>query len=378
MDLPTDDAPAHASVSAIAHARREPSVAAALAAKQRLRLRSFWFASIFSALYVVVLTAFFAYGGVDRGTLIEASVIVAVLILVFFGLIRSGLNLKFPDPSLTAWQMQAAVGTMLYVVYHAPETRLAFNAFFFAALLFAMLRHSGGKLALLGAVSVLSFALVVWLRYLRNGDGEMLRQDMLLCGVMAVTFPWFIFIGDHVKRLKRGLTEASVRLEDIEERAQHDELTGIYNRRALMLAMEEARKQADATGEPLSLCVIDLDLFKRFNDEYNHLVGDRVLKEFAQAAQAELRATDVFGRYGGEEFVKILRQTALAGAKADAERLRARISHLDLRIPDRVDPLTVSIGVAQYQPGETINQTFARADAALYRAKQGGRNRVEG
>jgi diguanylate cyclase (GGDEF)-like protein len=377
MDQPTDGAPAHASVSEIAHAPREPSVAATLAFKQRLRLRRLWFASTFSAIYVLVLTVFFTYGGVDRGTLIEASVMVVVLISVFFGLIRSGLNLRFPDPSLTVWQMAAAVATMLYVVYHAPETRLAFNAFFFVALLFAMLRHSGRKLALLGAASVLSFALVVWLRYLRNGDAEALRLDMLLCGVMALTFPWFIFIGDHVKRLKRGLTEASVRLEDIEERAQHDELTGIFNRRALMLAMEEAKTRADATGEPLSLCVIDLDLFKRFNDEYNHLVGDRVLQEFAQAAQAELRATDVFGRYGGEEFVKILRQTALAGAKADAERLRARISHLDLRIPDRVDPLTVSIGVAQYQPGETINQTFARADAALYRAKQGGRNRVE-
>jgi diguanylate cyclase (GGDEF)-like protein len=101
------------------------------------------------------------------------------------------------------------------------------------------------------------------------------------------------------------------------------------------------------------------------------------LRAFAREVRAGLRATDVFGRYGGEEFVQICRHTDLAGAVADAERLRKRISALDVPIPRSIGRLSVSIGVAQYRPGEGIMQTFARADHALYKAKRRGRNRVE-
>ena len=99
--------------------------------------------------------------------------------LAFYCVFRFGLNLRFPDPSLTGWQFLASVFTMLYVVYRAPETRLAFTAFFFVALMFGMLRHSGRKVAVLGAISLLGFALVVWLRYAGNDDAEMLRVDVL-------------------------------------------------------------------------------------------------------------------------------------------------------------------------------------------------------
>jgi predicted signal transduction protein with EAL and GGDEF domain len=112
---------------------------------------------------------------------------------------------------------------------------------------------------------------------------------------MVVTLPWFLFIGGHVKRLQRGLTEVHIKLEDIEEQARRDDLTGVYNRRAIFVAMEESKQRADAAGEPLSICMIDVDLFKRYNDEFDHLTGDRVLRAFALAVQEGLRATDVLG-----------------------------------------------------------------------------------
>jgi diguanylate cyclase (GGDEF)-like protein len=345
--------------------------------KQRLRLRRFLLASTFSALYLVVLAIFYTQDKIDRETLFEACAIVTALILGFFGVFRLGLNLRFPDPSLTVFQMLAAVLTMLFVVYRAPDTRLAFAAFFFVALMFGMLRSSGTKLAVLGFVSLAAFALVIWGRYANNHDAEMLRLDMLQLVVIAMTFPWLVFIGGRVKRLQRDLVDVNIKLEDIEEKARHDDLTGVYNRRALMAAMEEAKQRAHAAGEPLSICVIDLDLFKRYNDEFDHLTGDQVLRIFAQAVRDGLRSTDVFGRYGGEEFVQIMPHTALAGAMLDAERLRNRISTLDIPIARSIGPLTVSVGVAQYRPGETIVQTFARADGALYKAKLLGRNRVE-
>jgi diguanylate cyclase len=345
--------------------------------KQRLRLRRFVQASIFSVLYLVVLVIFYTQDKVDRETLFEACAIVATIIFGFFIVFRLGLNLRFPDPSLTVFQLLAAVFTMLFVVYRAPDTRLAFTAFFFVALMFGMLRCSGTKLAMLGLVSLAAFALVIGCRYSDNHDAETARLDMLQFVVIAITFPWFLFIGGRVKRLQRDLLEVNIKLEDIEEQARHDDLTGVYNRRALMVAMEESKQRANASGEPLSICVIDLDLFKRYNDEFDHLTGDRVLQAFAQAARDGLRSTDVFGRYGGDEFVQILPHTALAGAMLDAERLRNRISTLEIPFAPSMGPLTVSVGVAQYRPGETIVQSFARADGALYKAKQLGRNRVE-
>jgi diguanylate cyclase len=345
--------------------------------KQRLRLRRFMLASIFSALYLLVLVLFYTQDKVDRETLVQACVIVATVVIGFFIVFRLGFNLWFADPSLTVFQLLAAVSTMLFGVYRAPESRLAFTAFFFVALMFGMLRCSGTKLAVLGSVSLAAFALVIWRRYSENHDTDMLRLDVLQCVVIAVTFPWLVFLGGRVKQLQRDLREVNIKLEDIEEKASRDDLTGVYNRRALMVAMEQSRQRADVTGEPLSICVIDLDLFKRYNDEFDHLTGDLVLQAFARAVRDGLRSTDILGRYGGEEFVQILPHTALAGAFLDAERLRNRISTLDIPFARSMGPLTVSVGVAQYMPGETIVQTFARADGALYKAKQLGRNRVE-
>ena len=345
--------------------------------KQYLRLRRFLQASIFSVLYLLVLAIFYTQDKVDRETLFEACAIVVTIIFGLFFVFRLGFNLRFADPSLTVFQLLAAVFTMLFVVYRAPESRLAFTAFFFVALMFGMLRCSGTKLAVLGLVSLAGFALVIWRRYSDNHDAEMLRLDMLQFVVIAITYPWFVFIGGRVKQLQRDLLDVNIKLEDIEEKARRDDLTGIYNRRALMVAMETSKQRAHATGEPLSICVIDLDLFKRYNDEFDHLTGDRVLQAFARAVQDGLRSTDIFGRYGGEEFVQILPHTALAGAMLDAERLRNRISTLDISFARAMGPLTISVGVAQYRVGETIIQTFARADGALYKAKQLGRNRVE-
>jgi len=273
--------------------------------------------------------------------------------------------------------MFAALFTMLYVLYRAPDTRAAFTAFFFVALMFGLLRSSGRPGTVAGVVTLAAYLLIIWMRYVGDQDSSVLRKDLLQFAVMAVTLPWFLFIGQHVKRLGRQLTEVHIKLEDIAEQARYDELTKVYNRRALLAAMEEAKQRADAAGDGLSLCMIDLDHFKRFNDEMDHLAGDQVLRVFAQTARSGLRGNDVFGRYGGEEFVQILPHTPLAGGVREAERLRQRVARADLGNASRLGPLTVSIGVAQYRPGETITASLARADAALLRAKQAGRDRVE-
>lgn len=345
--------------------------------RQRLRMRRFAFASVFSIVYLVVLAVFYSQDKVDPATLIQAGLFVFAFIVAFFCLFRTGVNLRFSDPSLTGWQFFAAVLTMLFVVYRAAETRVVFASFFVVALMFGMFRRNSKVVAIMGSVSILLFALVAALRYVTKGDDDMLRLDLLQCFVMAVTFPWILFVGGYMYRIEQGLSEARVKLVDIAEQARRDELTGIYNRRALIAAMHDHKQRADTTGEPFSICMIDIDLFKRYNDEFDHLTGDDVLRRFAHTAQSGLRTTDFLGRYGGEEFVQILPQTVLAGAVADAERLRRRIRTLEVPVSRDVGPFTVSIGVAQYAPHESIDETLARADRALYRAKRLGRDRVE-
>src|SRR5580698_11164661 len=187
--------------------------------KQRLRLRRFMLASIFSVLYLLVLVLFYTQDKVDRVTLLQTCAIVAAIIFALYIIFRLGFNLRFPDPSLTVIQLLAAVFTMLFGVYRAPDTRLAFTAFFFVALMFGMLRCSGRKLAVLGSVSLAAFAGVIWRHYSNNHDTDMLRLDMLQFVVIAATFPWLVFIGGRVKQLQRDLRAVNIKLEDIEEKA---------------------------------------------------------------------------------------------------------------------------------------------------------------
>ena len=125
--------------------------------------------------------------------------------------------------------------------------------------------------------------------------------------------------------------------------------------------------------------MLDIDYFKQYNDKYGHLAGDRVLMSVGEAADAPLRTNDLFARYGGEEFSALLPETAMAQALIVAERLRERISSTEPGILAGVQlpKVTVSIGVAEYRPGYTLETLVAAADLAMYRAKNNGRNCVK-
>ena len=344
--------------------------------KQALRMRRSLLASGFSLVYLFVLYVYYSQGMVDRKTLIEASVLVISLIVFFYAAFRSGLNLRMRDPSLTAPQLLAAVFTMLYVLYQARATREALGVFLFVAFLFGMLRLSTRELLLLTAISLTGLAVVIALRVHSGEATEMLRSDLVHWFVLAVTMPWFIRIGGYIRRLREDLADASIKLEDIEDQARRDELTGVFNRRVLMAALQAEKNRCDRTGDVFCVCIIDIDFFKRVNDEIGHLAGDEVLRKFARAVQQELRATDVFGRYGGEEFMQILPHTNIDGAITYADRIRVQALGLDFSEFAKGCSITVSIGLTQYLRSESVTETLSRADAALYGAKRAGRDRV--
>ena len=168
------------------------------------------------------------------------------------------------------------------------------------------------------------------------------------------------------------------RMRRLRELAATDPLTGVANRRSIERLGEEAMAAARATGEGLCVLILDIDHFKPVNDRYGHLTGDRALARVAGACSAALRQFDQLGRIGGEEFMVLLPRTRMAQARQVAERMRAAVEALEFADIDPGLRLSVSIGVAELRAGDQDLQALcARADAALYAAKDGGRNRME-
>ncbi|MEA2424861.1 MAG: hypothetical protein QOH13_1271, partial [Thermoleophilaceae bacterium] len=168
--------------------------------------------------------------------------------------------------------------------------------------------------------------------------------------------------------------------ETVQQQALTDELTGLFNVRQFHSRLENEIDRAERFATPLSLVMLDIDKFKSVNDNHGHQQGDRVLVEVARVLRRLSRDVDLPARYGGEELAVVLPQTDLAGAEQQAERMRSAIEAMQIV---RLDgggllPITASFGVASF-PGEGADKTglVAAADAALYRAKRGGRNRVE-
>lgn len=177
-------------------------------------------------------------------------------------------------------------------------------------------------------------------------------------------------------------SQASIALENarlhhtIQRQATTDDLTGLVNRRRFLEALDGEIVRAEALGTPVSIVLVDLDDFKLVNDRFGHAAGDELLRQFAARTLVHLRDVDVAGRLGGEEFAVVVPETNAAGAAAVAERLRRSLATLPLPAGAESALVTASFGVAERVPGEGGSDLLRRADAALYRAKREGRNRV--
>jgi diguanylate cyclase len=175
------------------------------------------------------------------------------------------------------------------------------------------------------------------------------------------------------------IAELRQNLEVVRREAMTDALTGIPNRKFFESRLREAARDAMESGETLSLLIADIDHFKQFNDTYGHQLGDQVLRLVARTLTDCVKGRDTPARYGGEEFAIILPQTRLTDAGGLAEQIRRSMMRRRIvrkNTGDDFGTITLSIGVAAYRPGEQLLETVRRADAALYRAKRGGRNRV--
>lgn len=344
--------------------------------KQAVRMRRFYMAASTSVLVLFLIFVCSWLGFIDVKILTIAGCLIVFIILFFYVLFRSKLNLKFRDPSLTAPQMLASSLAMVYVMHNAGAARGIFLIVIIMIFVFGVFRLSAREFLQISLVVLLAYVILVWPLVMNENRTSDSSLAILYGIVLLVVLPWFAIMGAYIGRLRYQLNKSIVELESSQAIAVRDDLTGAYNRRYLMGALHKEKNRSDRGGEPFSVCLIDIDYFKRINDTKGHLVGDQVLRLLTLAIQPDVRTTDYFGRFGGEEFLLILAETPLNGACSYAERLREKIERLQFVEVDAEIKITVSIGVTQYRPREEISTTLNRSDMALYDAKAKGRNRV--
>jgi diguanylate cyclase (GGDEF)-like protein len=349
---------------------------------QAHRIRRYLIAVGTSLLVLLLMALLNFHGHLQGSAVIYSAGAMFFFFVLYYVLFRSGLNLRMTDPSLTHAQMLSGLSVIAYAMFHATyEGRGMLLYVFLVTFLFGLFRLNSQQLLRLALFAIALYGSVLAALWFLQPENFHLQLELLRWSVAAVVLFWFALMGGYIGRMRKQLSESNTKLEEavqkIQDLATRDELTEVPNRRYLMDVLRHEAARSARSGAPFCVCIVDIDLFKRINDQLGHHVGDEVLRDFARGVANETRATDFFGRYGGEEFLLILTHTTLAGAEIRAERLRKSATKMKLPGLGADAHLTISIGVAQHAPGASFEETVKRADEALYRAKNSGRNRVE-
>lgn len=329
----------------------------------------------------VVMSCYLA--GVLPGWVLTAYAISVVLInATFFGLIYTGLNLRLRRPDMTLEQVVMSVVPGLFAIYYieAPLARAAFLLLAVVPMIFGILGLDIRRSLLAGLLIFSSYVALIGLMVLTEPQRiSPVGDTILLIGFLG-TILQIALLGGYMNGLRLKLRARNAELHEamdtIAELVNRDDLTGTFNRRYLLDVIERESDRSRRGAGAYSVAIFDVDHFKNVNDGYGHLAGDRVLTAVAETINTRIRKIDCFGRYGGEEFLLIMPQTELAGARHKAEQLRAAVAGVSFETIAPELSVTVSAGVATHLTGEPFTDTIRRADHALYAAKENGRNRV--
>jgi diguanylate cyclase len=343
---------------------------------QTLRLKRFFMALGSYLMWLAICTLFYSQGEMQRGTveiLVIASFGIIACNLLIYSIIRTGFNKRFKDPSLTLLQMIIATFWVMVIAYYADNMRSLVLLTYLVVFIFGLFRLNVWQFLFLSVFAVVNYSLVIFL--LRNINPALVtKTDMLTIVILALVLPWFSLVGGYITRLRAQISHA---LATIERLAIMDDLTQVFNRRQMFKILENQKALVARGVHPFSICIFDLDHFKKVNDTYGHTAGDIVLKTVAQETQRNLRNIDHIARYGGEEFILILTNSEKNDAMICAERIRTMVSKIEFENMPADFRITISVGVTEYKPSEVIQDAINRADTALYRAKINGRNKVE-
>jgi diguanylate cyclase len=298
-----------------------------------------------------------------------------------FVIYRYGWNLRLRDPSLFLAQQSLAIILAFGLALAAPQIAIQPFGTWIAISFFGFMAPTRRYVYITWGASLVAatIALAIGGSRIAMPTSTLAGQGLtgaVVLGVLARGIGVTDFVAGLRRRLKEKNEALRAALARIEILAQQDELTGLANRRSVLQWLGEQLSLCERSGHPLTIALLDLDHFKSINDDFGHPAGDRVLEIFSRHALAAIRATDRFGRYGGEEFLVVLVATSLQAARDPLERIRSEIAACDWSGINRNLRVTVTIGAAAYRRGDTVKDLIARADLALYRGKEGGRNRV--
>lgn len=334
--------------------------------------------------YVIdgLILLLYAYAGTTPLSTAPAYVVCGLISVgSFWALSETKLNDRFKDHYVVVQQSSVSLIIMLMFLYIAPEVGCVFLCSLFVIFAFGSLRSTPQQTAVMWTAMTFGLAALFLLtdKPIDMPNRSYMERFATML-VFVMTIGRCMFIGIFSSALRESLYKRGVELREaykrIEELAELDELTGSYNRRSIMRALDDEIARAHRTNTPCAVALIDLDWFKKINDLFGHPTGDEALRTFAITMFANIRSIDKFGRYGGEEFLLILPETSDKTAERTLDRLRAIIADLDWSTISPSMTVTISAGVVMLQPNETSDSVLARADAALYRAKGSGRNQV--
>lgn len=303
----------------------------------------------------------------------------AATFLLFFTLVRSGWSQRFEDPVLAFPHGMVSILIIVLAYVLIGEYRGDTIILLAQAVAVAMFRLRPRQCLLLGGWAALCVSLAQFGLVWSGAPGFSWQRGLTHFTVSAVSLMALAVVAMWISamrvRISRQADELRQTLVQAQALATTDMLTGLLNRRAMTDQLETELARVCRSGDPVCVALIDIDHFKKVNDHYGHRMGDEVLRAFAALAQGDLRQVDQLGRWGGEEFLLMMPHVDATQAWVAVERLRNRIAAHPMGDSGTL-VVTISAGLAQFSPGESLDRWIERADQALYQAKQAGRNRT--
>ena len=347
--------------------------------KQRLRImRSLMAANVFVACCFLQMYAAWV-GYMDPEDVKHLSGAILLNIVAWYLILRSGLNLRFEDPAMTLPQILSAL-TIIVGAYSVTGPVHGSTLMLLAlVLVFGIFNMKQKGAIIAGGYTVVLIGIAILIKMRTDPVNYPFKLEIAHFVLTAAIVPTISSLAAQLSNLraklqaqKDELANALVRIQIL---ATRDELTGLLNRRHMIEVLSQHQKRLERSGHHrFCLALLDIDHFKRINDTHGHGVGDEVLRNFAKVVQSGLRDTDVLARWGGEEFLVLLNDTSPELANVGLERARYLLAEATLvpNLPD-LKP-TFSAGLTAYNETEPLDVCIERADRALYKAKDGGRN----
>jgi diguanylate cyclase (GGDEF)-like protein len=340
--------------------------------------------TVVSSLLQSLLIGMFAWTGATTWAVALGFFVLSAGSTSFFMLaVRRGWNLRFKDRWLMWAQLMANYVIQLVFIVAAPKLWMIFLASSLVSFNYAMLGFTPRQFRWTWLGFGATTALALWIGRERFAYPELSNVNVALLWLFFfLAVRRLALIGMQFSTLRAELSQRNrqltLSLARIQELASHDDLTGAFNRRHFMELLVDERERSHRTRQPYSVALFDLDHFKTINDRFGHPTGDAVLRDFCTLVQAHMRVTDRFARWGGEEFVLLMPVTTpVESASLAVERIRAAVAAHEWSSTPAMPAdarVTVSAGVATCVAGESVETLLARADAALYQAKDAGRN----